>query len=94
MDNTITLTPELVQSLRDRVASGEYVSEIEVIREALSALDSSKEAISNNPEFENWLRAETAAAYEETEKDPTQVVTLEEVQKALADEFARAVKAG
>jgi Arc/MetJ-type ribon-helix-helix transcriptional regulator len=94
MDNTITLTPELIQSVRDRVASGEYVSESDLIREALSALDSSKEPISSGPQFEEWLRSETAVAYDEIEKDPTQIVTLEEMQQALAAEYARASKAG
>jgi Arc/MetJ-type ribon-helix-helix transcriptional regulator len=94
MDNTITLTPELIQSLRDRVATGEYVSESDLICEALSALDTSKEAASASPQFEAWLRNETAAAYDEIEKDPTQFVTLEEIQQALSAEYARATKAG
>jgi antitoxin ParD1/3/4 len=94
MDNTITLTPELIQSLRDRVATGEYVSEADLIQEALSALDSSKEPLLGGPAFEEWLRTETAAAYDEMEKDPTQTITLEEVQQALSVEYARATKAG
>jgi Arc/MetJ-type ribon-helix-helix transcriptional regulator len=94
MDNTITLTPELIRSLRDRVATGEYVSEADLIQEALSALDSSKEPDFGSPEFERWLCNETAAAYDEVEKDPTRTVTLEEVRQALAVEYARTSKAG
>lgn len=39
MDISISLTPELVNLIKSQVASGRYVSESEVVSEALRALD-------------------------------------------------------
>ncbi|MEJ7756198.1 MAG: type II toxin-antitoxin system ParD family antitoxin [Nocardioidaceae bacterium] len=75
---SITLPNEMADALRDRVQSGEYASESEVIREGLRALWSRDEAV------EEWLRSEVADAYDALVADPSRAVTADELRTRLA----------
>lgn len=68
----------MADAIRERVRSGQYASESEVIRDGLRALFSREQAV------ESWLREEVAAAYDELVADPNDVVTADEVRARLA----------
>jgi antitoxin ParD1/3/4 len=55
---SITLPTEMAQKVKARVASGDYASESEVIREGLRALDE-RDAL-----VEKWLREEVLPTYD------------------------------
>ena len=62
---TITLSAELTQLVKEKVASGAYESESEVIREGLRALQAQEAAV------DEWLRTEGVARYEAYHRDPS-----------------------
>jgi antitoxin ParD1/3/4 len=82
---SITLPNDMADALRERVRSGEYASESEVIREGLRALFARDQAI------EAWLRDEVAAAYDAVVADPSRAVTVKKVRARLAAEQAGSV---
>ena len=75
---SITLPNDMADALRERVRSGAYVSESEVIRDGLRALFARDQAV------ESWLREEVTAAYDALAADPTDVATAAEVRAHLA----------
>ncbi|WP_417564469.1 ribbon-helix-helix domain-containing protein [Microbacterium sp.] len=75
---SITLPNEMATALRERVASGEYASESEVIRDGLRALFARDVAV------ESWLRTEVVAAYDELRSDPSATVSAQDVRMHLA----------
>jgi antitoxin ParD1/3/4 len=82
---SITLPNDMADALRERVRSGEYASESEVIREGLRALFARDQAI------EAWFRDEVAAAYGAVVADPARAVTVQKVRARLAAEQAGSV---
>jgi putative addiction module CopG family antidote len=76
---SITLPNAMADSLRERVRSGEYASESEVIRDGLRALFARDQAI------EHWLHTEVAATYDALMTDPNDVVTPADVRARLAE---------
>jgi len=85
---SVTLTNEMAANVRAKVASGEYASESEVIRDGLRALQARDRAV------ENWLRDEMVPAYDDYKADPTQVMSLDEVRANLAALHERTVARG
>lgn len=85
---SVTLPNEMADMVRAKVASGEYASESEVIRDGLRALQARDQAL------EKWLRTEVAAAYDEMKADPSKGLNSEEVLEALKLETRRQTKAG
>lgn len=75
---SITLPNNMADELKQRVASGAYASESEVVRDGLRALFSQEDAV------ERWLRSEVVAAYDELRSDPSQAVSAEEMRAHLA----------
>jgi putative addiction module CopG family antidote len=61
---SITLPHDMAKGLKDKVASGAYATESEVIREGLRALNERDAAL------ENWLRTEGVARYDAYKRDP------------------------
>ena len=82
---SITLPNGMAEALRERVRSGEYASESEVIREGLRALFARDQAI------EAWLRDEVVAAYDAVVADPSRAVTAQRVRARLSAEQAGSV---
>jgi putative addiction module CopG family antidote len=86
---TVTLPEDLVDRVHEKVASGEYESEAEVIRDGLEALEEDRRR------FESWLREEVVPALEALEADPSRAVSIEDVEAMLDEEYERSVgKAG
>lgn len=82
---SITLPNDMADALRDRVRSGDYASESEVIREGLRALFARDRAV------EAWLREDVASAYDAVLADPSRVVTAQAVRARLSGEQAGSV---
>jgi antitoxin ParD1/3/4 len=73
----ITLPADLADLLTEKVASGEYASESEVIRQGLLTLVSQDEAT------ERWLLDEVAPTYDRYKQDPSLAVSLEDAMVRL-----------
>ena len=76
---SVTLPHEMAIDVRARVASGEYASESEVIREGLRALHARDKAV------EHWLRDQVVPAYRALTADPSRGAPLAEVRAALVE---------
>lgn len=74
----ITLPSDLGDALRAKVASGEYATESEVIRDALSLLFARDRVV------ETWLRERVAASYDALKADPSRGVGVATVKGHLA----------
>ena len=79
---SVTLPNEMAAQVRAKVASGEYASESEVIRDGLRALQARDKAV------DQWLRNEVVPAYEALKADPSRGGSLEEARTALAERHA------
>ena len=75
---SITLPNEMADAVRAKVASGEYATESEVIRDGLRALLAREQAT------ERWLRDEVAAAYDALMAAPSRAVSAAQVRARLA----------
>jgi antitoxin ParD1/3/4 len=80
---SITLPLEMAQLVRDKVASGEYASESEVIRDGVRSL------MARDRAMEEWLRTEAGAAYDALKANPRSAVPLNKVRARLAAEYAK-----
>lgn len=74
---SITLPLEMANMVKSRVASGDYVSESEVIREGLRALQERENAV------EHWLGTEVAPTYDAYKADPTRAKLLNEAWRDI-----------
>lgn len=83
---SITLPNEMAELVRSRVASGEYATESEVIRDGLRALLARERAL------EAWLGTEVAKAYDEARTDPSSLADSKEARARIADLHARTIK--
>jgi putative addiction module CopG family antidote len=77
---SITLPNEMATRLRAKVASGEYASESEVVREGLRALQARDQAA------EAWLQGAVTRAYDQLKADPERGRSPETVRATLAKE--------
>lgn len=75
---SITLPTEMADAVRERVRSGQYASESEVVRDGLRALMTRDEAV------EAWLQGEVAAAYDAMQANPEDVIEAADVRAHLA----------
>lgn len=83
---SVTLPNEMAAQVRAKVASGEYASESEVIRDGLRALQARDRAM------ENWLRGEVGPAYDALKADPARGRSPGDVRASLAAEHERTTK--
>ncbi len=81
---SITLPNEMADLVRAKVASGEYASESEVIRDGLRTLLARDRAV------EDWLRDKVAPAYDALKADPARAVSVDRVRAALLAEHRKA----
>ena len=85
---SVTLPHDMAALLKAKVASGEYATESEVIREGLRALQARDVAM------ENWLRDEVAKSYDEFKSSPQLGIPAGEVLSQVRVTFrARTTKA-
>ena len=80
---SVTLPIEMAAQIKARVASGEYASESEVIRDGLRALHAREKAV------EDWLRNDIAPVYDAMKADPARARSLDDVKASLAAERRR-----
>ena len=83
---SITLPNEMADTVRAKVASGEYATESEVIRDGLRTLMARDQAV------ESWLRKEVAAAYDALKATASRAVPASKVRARLAAAHQRASK--
>jgi putative addiction module CopG family antidote len=83
---SVTLPNEMAEQVRAKVASGDYASESEVIREGLRALQA------RDRDLDAWLRTEAASAYDAIKADPSRGRSMQDVRFALNAEHERATK--
>jgi antitoxin ParD1/3/4 len=83
---SITLTNEMAEQVRAKVASGEYASESEVIRDGLRALQARDQAL------EAWIQKEVLPAYDALKADPSTALSLEDVRASLAERHRQAIE--
>ena len=83
---SITLPNEMAEAVRAKVASGEYATESEVIRDGLRVLLARDRAV------EDWLRKDVAAAYDKQKADPSRAVAVGAVKARLAAVHKKASK--
>ncbi|WP_025373916.1 ribbon-helix-helix domain-containing protein [Advenella mimigardefordensis] len=74
---SITLPLEMVTYIKNKVISGEYASEDEVITDGIRALIAKDRAI------ENWLRTSVVSAYDKSKDDPSSMMTVEQIRAML-----------
>ncbi|MGR2929510.1 ribbon-helix-helix domain-containing protein [Acidithiobacillus ferriphilus] len=80
---SITLPNDMADVVKNKVRSGEYASESEVIRDGLRALMARDRAV------ENWLYNRAGPAYDALKADPSRAVSVDQVRARLAAEHAK-----
>jgi len=80
---SITLPTDMAEAIKAKVASGEYATESEVIRDGLRVLMARDRAV------EHWLRDQVAPAYDALKADPSRAVSVKQVRARLATEHKR-----
>jgi putative addiction module CopG family antidote len=81
---SITLPNEMAETVKSKVATGQYATESEVIRDGLRALLARDRAV------ESWLREQVGPALDALNADPSRAVTADQVKARLAAEHKRA----
>jgi len=81
---SITLPNDMADLVKDKVRSGEYASESEVIRDGIRTLLARDRAV------ESWLHSQVGPAYDALKTDPTRALTVDQVRARLRDEHVRA----
>ena len=80
---SITLPLEMAQMVKSKVASGEYATESEVIRDGLRTLAARDAAV------EKWLIEEVVPTLEAIKADPSRLVSADEAWKQLSDHITK-----
>ncbi len=80
----ITLPNEMADIVKTKVATGEYATESEMIRDGLRVLMARDRAV------ENWLQHQVGPAYDALKADPARAVTVNQVRATLAAEHRKA----
>ena len=75
---SITLPNDMADLVRAKVASGEYATESEVLRDGVRAL------VARDRALEHWLRTEVAASMAEYKANPDDVLSIDQVRANLA----------
>jgi putative addiction module CopG family antidote len=74
---SVTLTHDMAAMVKAKVASGEYATESEVIRDGLRTLQAREAAV------ESWLRDEVAKSYDEFAADPASGIPADEIMARI-----------
>lgn len=80
----ITLLNEMADAVKSKVATGEYATESEVIRDGLRALMARDRAV------EHWLLEQVGPVYDALKADPSRAVSVDWVRARLAAEHKAA----
>ena len=79
---SISLSVDLVEFVRNKVTSGEYTSESEVVQESLHHL------LNRDRALQERLADEVASAFDALRSTPERAVSVAEVQAALTAEHS------
>jgi len=82
---TVTLPHDMAAMVKAKVASGEYASESEVVRDGLRALKARDAAL------EAWLRDEAAKSYDEFVADRSIGIPAEDVMARVRASYRKRV---
>ncbi|MFT0174562.1 type II toxin-antitoxin system ParD family antitoxin [Paraburkholderia mimosarum] len=74
---TITLTPELLEFVRERTAEGDYNSDSEVVRDGLRLLKERDNAV------RQWLAEKVVPGYLQYKANPESAMTREQIEQQL-----------
>jgi putative addiction module CopG family antidote len=77
---SITLPLEMADAVKAKVATGEYATESEVIRDGLRVL------LARDRMVETWLREQVAPAFDAIKADPSRGVSVDNIRTRLAAE--------
>ncbi len=80
---SITLPNDMASMVKDKVSTGNYASESEVIRDGLRAL------LARDRAMENWLLNTVGPAFDALKDDPTRALTPNEVRRQLNAELTK-----
>lgn len=80
---SITLPNDMADLVKDKVRTGEYASESEVIRDGLRALMARDRAV------ESWLHNQVGPAYDALKADPSRAISADQVRARLRTEPAK-----
>lgn len=80
---SVTLPHEMAALVKAKVASGEYASESEVIRDGLRALNARERAV------DDWLRQQALPSYDAYHADPSKGLSLDEVRATVGKRAAK-----
>lgn len=83
---SITLPNEMANLVRAKVATGEYASESEVIRDGLRVL------LARDRIVEDWLQKQVVPSYDALKADPSRALSVRHLRLTLADEYRKAAK--
>lgn len=83
---SITLPLEMAEAVKAKVATGEYASESEVIRDGLRVL------LARDRIVESWLRKQVAPAFDAVKANPKRAVSVDAIHARLATEHRAAKK--
>jgi putative addiction module CopG family antidote len=75
---SITLPTEMASLVKSKVASGDYATESEVIRDGLRVL------MARDRAMEQWLQTQVGPAYDALQVDPSRALPIAEVRKRIA----------
>jgi antitoxin ParD1/3/4 len=86
---SVTLPHDMAAMVKAKVASGEYATESEVIRDGLRALQARDAAV------ERWLRDEVTKSYDDYAADPSVGIPAADLMERLRASYrARLAKPG
>lgn len=74
---SVNLPTDVIRLVREKVASGAYASESELVEEAIRTLSAQENGI------ESWLLDEVVPVYDAMESDPSRALTGEQVREEL-----------
>ena len=78
---SITLPHDMAAMVKAKVASGEYATESEVIRDGLRTLQARDAAV------ERWLQEEVAKSYDEHAADPNTGIPADKIMARLRTSY-------
>jgi antitoxin ParD1/3/4 len=78
---TITVLDDVAEAVDLKIASGDFASESELFTESLRYFTRADEDVEiESEEFNTWLRAEVMPVLDELDKDPSKVLSAEQVK--------------
>jgi putative addiction module CopG family antidote len=74
----ITLPDDMAEAVKSKVATGEYATESEVLRDGLRIL------MARDRAAENWLKDEVATAHDALKSNPSRALTAQQVRATIS----------